>query len=183
MGAEVAWLASGILSATAFLRGGRPHRPFTGDIDLASGQVTLGSEHRAFTRHHQRKTAKIEAALSAYLQGSGPAPKGKRLKYLVGEITKLRPEYQSMRARPLTSTESVAWGSSTPSTQALLAALYGSRGGRRSARRRKKARASSRPRKRGKKTRRAAGRARLVKGSAAARRHMARLRNMRKKKR
>lgn len=69
----------------------------------------------------------------------------------------------------------------TGATQLLFAKASGARGGRTTQRRRRKAKASKRraspstrkPAKRGKK-------ARLVKGSAAAKRHMARIRRKRK---
>lgn len=66
-------------------------------------------------------------------------------------------------------------------TQLIFAKATGSRGGRRSAtrRRRKRKTASAPRRRRSTSTRR--GSARLVKGSAAAKRHMARIRKMRRK--
>lgn len=85
-------------------------------------------------------------------------------------------------------TNPLALGQSTPSMQ-LVYAQYGRVGGRVSAaRRRKKKRArvrsSSRARVTSRRRRgapRSRKRARLVKGSAAARRHMAKLRRMRKR--
>jgi hypothetical protein len=70
----------------------------------------------------------------------------------------------------------------TPATQALFSGAVKKKATRK---RRKVARkkAPTRRRKVAKKARRAAGAKRLVKGSAAAKRHMARLRAMRKKKR
>lgn len=82
-----------------------------------------------------------------------------------------------------------AYGQQTPAAQFALSKLAGSRGGKKSARRRKKKSAAvrvSRRRAAGKtgsvKRRRRSSPARLVKGSQAARNHMARLRRMRKRK-
>lgn len=82
-----------------------------------------------------------------------------------------------------------ALGQSTAATQWMFAKAAGARGGRKSAARRaKKKRVKSSLRRRGRATslrsspRRRGRKARLVKGSAAARRHMARLRRMRKRK-
>ena len=77
---------------------------------------------------------------------------------------------------------STAWGQQTAAAQMMAAKATGRMGGMRSARkRRKKARASTRaaPRARRKTARRA--KARLVKGSAAAKRYMASIRRKRKK--
>lgn len=82
---------------------------------------------------------------------------------------------------------STAWGQQTAASQ-MLAAKAGRRGGLKSAaKRRGKKKSASRVRVRRRKTasgtatRRRRSRSRLVKGSPAARRHMARLRRMRKK--
>ena len=76
----------------------------------------------------------------------------------------------------------VGFGNQTPATQALwnqaAGKVNGSRGGTRSAKRRK-AKAKAAPARRRK---RSAKRKTLVKGSPAARRHMAKLRRMRKRK-
>lgn len=65
-------------------------------------------------------------------------------------------------------------------TQLIFAKAAGSRGGRRSAsRRRRKRKTASAPRRRRSSSRRSSSR--LVKGSAAAKRHMARIRKMRRK--
>jgi hypothetical protein len=73
-----------------------------------------------------------------------------------------------------------AWGQQTLAAQTLAAKASGRRGGMRSARKRraKAKRAGSVPRKRRAKSR---GKARLVKGSAAAKRYMASIRRRRKK--
>lgn len=74
-----------------------------------------------------------------------------------------------------------AFGQQTPATQFMLAKLNGRRGGRKSARKRRKTKASAAPRRRTK-VRRKVGkrRARLVKGSAAAKRYMAKIRRKRR---
>jgi hypothetical protein len=70
----------------------------------------------------------------------------------------------------------VAWGQQTSAARAMASKRSGAKGGRRSAKRRKTkvARVKSRPRKSSK------GRARLVKGSAAAKAYMAKIRRKRK---
>jgi len=76
---------------------------------------------------------------------------------------------------------SVAWGQQTLASQTLAAKASGRRGGMRSARKRRKAKSKTvrvRARKRGGTKR---GKARLVKGSAAARRYMASIRRKRRK--
>lgn len=70
-----------------------------------------------------------------------------------------------------------AWGSHTPATQALFAQA-GRKGGRRSAAKRRRARAAA-PKRRRKTSR--ARKARLVKGSAAAKRYMAKIRRKRRR--
>lgn len=75
-----------------------------------------------------------------------------------------------------------AWGQQTPASRAMASKRSGRVGGLRSARRRKKAKAASMPR--GPARRRVArkrGKARLVKGSAAAKRYMASIRRKRRK--
>lgn len=78
------------------------------------------------------------------------------------------------------------WGQQTAAAKLLAAQIFGRMGGMRSARRRRrKARAAGLPRpKRRRSTARRArrGRARLVKGSAAARRYMAKIRKMRRRR-
>lgn len=85
---------------------------------------------------------------------------------------------------------SAALGQATAATQWLYAKANGRKGGKRSASSRRKKKASVRVRSRraksavtstSKRRRRRTGPARLVKGSPAARRHMARLRRMRRK--
>lgn len=71
-----------------------------------------------------------------------------------------------------------AFGQQTTAAQWALSKLSGSRGGRKTARRRKRKTAAAAPRKRRAKKR--AG-ARLVKGSAAAKRYMAKIRRKRKR--
>ena len=68
----------------------------------------------------------------------------------------------------------------TAATQQLFAKAVGAKGGRTTQRRRRKAKASK-PRARKKTRARARGKARLVKGSAAAKRFMASIRRKRKK--
>lgn len=77
------------------------------------------------------------------------------------------------------------WGQQTAAAKLLAAQVFGRMGGMRSARkRRRKARAAGlpRPKRRRRTTARRRGRARLVKGSAAARRYMAKIRRMRKRR-
>jgi len=78
----------------------------------------------------------------------------------------------------------VSFGQQTPATQALwapaTAKANGRMGGLRSARKRRKTKRAAVATRRPKRTRR--GKARLVKGSPAARRHMAKLRRMRKRR-
>lgn len=69
----------------------------------------------------------------------------------------------------------------TSATQLMFAKASGSRGGRTTQRRRRKAKAAAAPRRRKKTRARARGKARLVKGSAAAKRFMASIRRKRKK--
>jgi len=70
----------------------------------------------------------------------------------------------------------VQWGQSTPSTQSLLG-----RGTTVRRKRRKVAKSSRRAKTARKTTKRRAGKARLVKGSAAAKRYMAKIRRKRRK--
>jgi len=81
----------------------------------------------------------------------------------------------------ITNATAVGWGQQTPAIQATarLAAGVRSATGRR--RRRKAKRASPTPRKR-KRRASSSRKAKLVKGSAAAKRYMAKLRRMRKRK-
>lgn len=75
-----------------------------------------------------------------------------------------------------------AWGQQTPAAQMMAAKRSGRVGGMRSARKRRKARAAAPTR--GPARRRVArkrGKARLVKGSAAAKRYMASIRRKRRK--
>jgi hypothetical protein len=74
-----------------------------------------------------------------------------------------------------------AWGQQTAASQHLAAKASGRRGGLRGARKRRKARAkvASAPRRR-RKTATRRVKARLVKGSAAAKRYMAKIRRKRK---
>jgi len=84
----------------------------------------------------------------------------------------------------IANARSVQWGQSTPATQALASVL--SRGRATSAgRRRRKSAKKTRARTKKKRASAKRGRtvkARMVKGSAAARRHMAKLRRMRKRR-
>jgi hypothetical protein len=180
----VAWVASAILSATAFLRK-QPKRPLSGTIDLAKQTVDVCTTNPDYCARHQKKSAGVNASLTSYLRGEGPAPRGHRKAYLVSQIDRVRDQ---MRLRPLTQTESVAWGQQTPASKALAAYLPGGRtGGRRRKKKRVAKRKSARrvrrsPRRRSRVTRRKARGARLVKGSRAARawgRKMRRLRGRR----
>lgn len=77
-----------------------------------------------------------------------------------------------------------ALGQSTPAMQWAFAKASGARGGRTTAkRRRKRAKATITPRRTKAKRARARGGARMVKGSAAAKRYMAKIRKMRRRKR
>jgi hypothetical protein len=81
----------------------------------------------------------------------------------------------------------VAFGSQTPATQQLFA-RWGRIGGTRSAatRRRRKSKAAAPTRRRRRRSSSSSGKrraARMVKGSAAARRYMAKIRKMRKRRR
>jgi len=155
----------------------KPHRLFSGDINLDTGTVDICTVSPYYCKHHKLKSATLNAQLSSYLQGTGPAPTRKRAAYIIGEIDKAN----EMRLRPLTSTELNAWGQTTPASQALMQQAYGARGGRRSAKKRRgtkkkravRVRRSARPRRV-----KRAKRAHLVRGSVAAKRHMARLRGM-----
>lgn len=75
-------------------------------------------------------------------------------------------------------------GQMTPASRLLIAQAHGRAGGRMSAKRRKRRASAAAPRKRRapRARARARGRARLVKGSPAARRYMAKIRRMRKRK-
>lgn len=79
----------------------------------------------------------------------------------------------------IANARNVQWGQSTPAMQALASVLNGGRStGTRRRRSKAKRAAPKKKRARAKRGRKA----RLVKGSAAARRYMARLRRMRKRK-
>ena len=75
---------------------------------------------------------------------------------------------------------SVAWGQQTAAAQLMASKASGRRGGMRSARKRRKSKAVASPRRKATKRARR-GRARLVKGSPAAKRYMASIRRKRKK--
>ena len=76
---------------------------------------------------------------------------------------------------------SIAWGQQTAAARALASKRSGRIGGRRSARKRRKARAKSAAPRRKRRASSGRGRARLVKGSAAAKRYMAKIRRKRRK--
>lgn len=145
-------------------------RMFTGDIHLDTGKVDICRSQPNWCRKHKTKSALINSQLSAYLSGTGPRPKQPVLGYLVSVIDR---EKEKMRVRPLTPTEHNAWGQQTPAGRAI----WPSRG-----------RAPTRARRRKKKPvrvrrsakRRSGKRARLVKGSAAAKRYMASIRRKRR---
>jgi hypothetical protein len=168
--------------------GKKKKRPLSGDINLDAMTVDICGLNPKYCRKHPKHAARYNSALTGYLRGTSGDPGFKRDSYLLSVIDQVRDQ---MRVRPFTQVESVAWGSSTPASQLLASQLAGRRGGLRSAakrRRKKKAvRGVRRVRRGAKRTRaRSAGRrgrgARLVKGSTAARRHMSRLRNMRRRK-
>lgn len=85
-----------------------------------------------------------------------------------------------MRQRPMTPTEMNAIGQSTPASQAVFARAFGGTARiMQTRRRRKKKRVVQRvQRKKSRRVKAPRGRAHLVRGSAAAKRHMARLRNL-----
>lgn len=162
--------------------GHKKKKPLSGTINLDTNLVNVCDMHPHWCAKHRTKAARVNAALSAYLAGTGPAPKWKRTRYLVSEIERA----QGMRVRPFTPIEMNAFGQQTPSTQVRISQLFGRRGGRTTARRRKKkaARSSVRAVRRRSSGRRANGRAaRFVKGSPAAKRFMARLRRMPRRRR
>lgn len=158
----------------------KPHRMLSGEINLDTGRVDVCATNPRYCQSHKKKSALLNDQLSLYLQGLGPAPTRGRAQYLVSEIDKAN----AMRIRPPTTVELNAWGQSTPSTQALMSRAYGRRGGRVSARRRRtKKKRVLRSVRRSVKRRAPRGRAHLVRGSAAAKRYMARLRRMPRRRR
>ena len=185
MPGPVGVVTSILLSAGAFIRG-QPKRPLSGHIDLEKKTVNVCATNPDYCKRHQKKSAAVNAQLTSYLRGEGAAPRGRRKAYLVSEIDRVR---EQMRLRPLTQTESVAWGQQTPASKALAAYLPGGRtGGRRRKKKRVAKRRSGKRRarrsvtRRSRVTRRKARGARLVKGSRAARawgRKMRRLRGRR----
>lgn len=85
----------------------------------------------------------------------------------------------------IANARSVQWGQMTPAQQVLGQLLNGSArraSGTRKRRRTKKKAAAAGTRRRKRKTARTGRKARLVKGSAAAKRYMAKIRRMRKRK-
>jgi len=154
--------------------------PYVTDINLETGTVGGNPAERFVPGRFRRKIATRNALLTAYLRGTGPAPRGRYMQYMVRTIDQVRDQ---MRLRPPTPIESVAWGSSTPSMQLQRAQLFGRLGGRRSARRRRRAKRARRAPRAGVRRARRAKLGRMVKGSPAARRHMAKLRRMRRRRR
>lgn len=162
----------------------KPKRMFSGTIDAGAGTVNLCTHHPQWCRKHPKTAASANAALSAYLRGEGPAPSQRRRQYLVSEIDRVR---EAMRLRPLTMTESVAWGQMTPASKTLGALLPGGRGparrrkrraGKKNARRARRSRARA-PARRA--SRRGGRRQRLVKGSAAAKAWGRKMRRLRRR--
>lgn len=165
----------------------KPSRPFSGTIDLATQTVDICSAHPKFCAHHKKKSAAINESLTAYLRGEAGAPTERRRQYLVSEIDRVRDD---MRLRPMTQIESVAWGQQTPASKTLGAYLGGGRrraGPKRRRRGKKKGvrvqrvrrvrrRASAR-----RSGRRVRSRARLVKGSAAAKAWGRKMRRLRRR--
>lgn len=146
-------------------------RMFTGDIHLDTGKVDICRSQPNWCRKHRTKSALINSQLSAYLSGTGPRPKQKVLGYLVSVIDR---EKEKMRVRPLTPTEHNAWGQQTPAGRAIWpsSGRAPTRGKRRKKKRVVRVRRSAK--------RRSGKRARLVKGSAAAKRYMASIRRKRR---
>lgn len=187
MAGPVAIVSSILLSAGAALRS-KPKRPLSGTIDLDAATVDVCTTNPDYCARHQKKATAVNAELTAYLRGTGPAPRGHRKQYLVGQIDEVR---DRMRLRPLTQTESVAWGQMTPASKALGAYLPGARGGkrrrskkkrvakRRSGKRRARRSTSSR---RSRVTRRKVSGHRLVRGSAAAKAWGRKMRRLRKRR-
>lgn len=186
MPGPVAVVSSILLSASAALRS-KPKRPLSGRIDLDAGTVDVCATNPDYCARHGKKSVRTNAALTAYLQGTGPAPRGRRKQYLVGQIDAVR---DRMRLRPMTPIESVAWGSMTPSSKALGAFLPGGRG---LTRRRKKKRVAKRrsgkrrarrstSKRRTKVSRRKVSGRRLVRGSAAAKAWGRKMRRLRKRR-
>lgn len=147
-------------------------RQIGGTINLDTRTVQL----EGYSKHYSPLYVEIlERKLSRYLAGGPQRPNEPALQSILAEI-------DNMRLRPFTPTESLAFANQTPASRAALFKASGARGGMRSARRRRrngagKARRAA-PRRR---AARRASPARLVKGSAAAKRHMARLRKMRRR--
>lgn len=81
----------------------------------------------------------------------------------------------------IANARTVQWGQMTPAQQVLAQLLNKGRGTSTTRRRRKK-KAASKPRRRRATAKRGKRGARLVKGSAAAKRYMAKIRRMRKKR-
>lgn len=79
----------------------------------------------------------------------------------------------------IANARSVQWGQATPAQQALAGML--NRGRATGVRRRRRKTAKKKAASAGRKRRRTTGRARLKKGSAAAKRYMAKIRRMRKR--
>jgi hypothetical protein len=150
-------------------------RQLGGTIDFDTGRVTLTP------RKHDSPAmlAALEHKASLYLRGGAQIPSEPALRSIIKEI-------DMIRLRPFTPTEQIAFSSQTPANRAALFKAAGMRGGLRSVRRRRRrAKSASRPQRARRVSRRArrARPARLVKGSPAARRHMSKLRRMRRRRR
>lgn len=159
---------------------GKKQRPFSGTIDLGARTVDICTHHPKACARKPAKAAAINASLTAYLRGEGPAPGNRRRQYLVSQIDQVRDD---MRVRPLTETESVAWGQVTPASKALAAYLPGARRGAGPKRRRAKKNRSLRRagKRRARRATRSSGRKRLVRGSAAAKAWGRKMRRLRKR--
>lgn len=175
------WLAIGEFAVANRQRitglfAGHRERPFSGDINLDTMTVDICPTSAAYCARRPGRARLLNQAFTNYLRGTGPPLRSRSTRYLMGEINKVK---EAMRLRPLTPTEGVAWGQQTPANQLYLSKSFGRVGGRRTARRRKKKVSSMRRPRRA--VKRASRGNRFTRGSAAAKRHMAKLRGMRRR--
>lgn len=155
----------------------KPKRYLSGDINVQDMTVDVCRMNPKYCRKSPWRGKLYNERLTAYLRG-GPDPGLKRDDYLLNIIDQVK---EQMRLRPLTPTESVAWGQMTPASKTLGAMLNGrGRAGPRRRRRTKKKRVARRRAVRSVRRGRRGRRARLVKGSAAAKRYMASIRRKRR---
>lgn len=189
--AEPSFFGSIVGLLTSYRHPGK-HKPkqYGGVIDLAAGTVDVSAANPEYCARNAPFCATLSAGLTRRLRtapGEGNYSYQGLLQWkdLVKVVDSYRSVEMAQRYRPMTAIEQVGWGSQTPSMQALLARSWGAMGGRASVRRKKRSKkkgASVRVRRVGK--RRSSSRpAHLVKGSLAARRHMARLRRLAKRAR